>query len=385
MGTGRGSATTWSGGDALGSVRQTLDDAGGVLAATGYDPWGTPQQPLPTPFGFTGELHPQDHVYLRARWYMPGQGTFPSRDPFAGFAEMPYSLHAYQYAYSDPVRWTDPSGENPLACLVPAVADGPLPAGEVVSVVCLVGYGVYAGAVALAGAVAIDTAATTLSDITTPQRTSPLDPGPPEQSVSAGPQLRYPSIEDYIVRSPRTGPEEVCWVLPGPMLGAHPWPFTTGAPGEQVSGPVIFTARDFVSLRGPMPHDRPNIDNEGVNQKGQWAEEQFKEYITQQASPPWEIAGEHTHRGGIDGVYKRTSGGSLEYLVVEIKYFGRRPPSFNNKQLAPENIEKLLPDAVGAEEANTILNAGYRRMRVRVYVNGAIDVRELPGIPGRSP
>jgi len=259
MGTGRGSATTWSGGDALGSVRQTLDDAGGVLAATGYDPWGTPQQPLPTPFGFTGELHPQDHVYLRARWYVPGQGTFPSRDPFAGFAEMPYSLHAYQYGYSNPVRWTDPSGENPLACLVPAVADGTLPAGEVVSVVCLVGYGVYAGAVALAGAVAIDTAATTLSDITTPQRTPPLDPGPPEQSVSAGPHVRSPSIEDYTVRNPLTGPEEACWVLPGPTLGAQPWPFTTGAPGEQVSGPLVWTISNSPSELFPnlQPEDQP--------------------------------------------------------------------------------------------------------------------------------
>jgi hypothetical protein len=33
-----------------------------------------------------------------------------SRDPFAGFPETPYSLHPYQYAYSDPVRFTDPTG-----------------------------------------------------------------------------------------------------------------------------------------------------------------------------------------------------------------------------------------------------------------------------------
>jgi hypothetical protein len=52
-------------------------------------------------------------VYLRARWYAPGQGRFVSEDPFAGFATRPYSLHAYQYAYSNPVRWTDPSGAYP--------------------------------------------------------------------------------------------------------------------------------------------------------------------------------------------------------------------------------------------------------------------------------
>jgi len=100
----------WYVGDALGSVRQTLDDAGAVLATTNYDPWGTPQGTLSGPFGFTGELHSAGQVYLRARWYAPGQGRFVSEDPFAGFPHMPYSLHAYQYAYSDPVRWTDPSG-----------------------------------------------------------------------------------------------------------------------------------------------------------------------------------------------------------------------------------------------------------------------------------
>ncbi|MCG8349504.1 MAG: RHS repeat-associated core domain-containing protein, partial [Chloroflexales bacterium] len=63
-------------------------------------------------FGFTGELQDgaSNMLYLRARWYDPGQRTFTSRDPFAGFAETPYSLHPYQYAYSNPALWTDPSG-----------------------------------------------------------------------------------------------------------------------------------------------------------------------------------------------------------------------------------------------------------------------------------
>jgi len=101
----------WYVGDALDSVRQTLDDAGAVVGSVQYDPWGTPQDTLSAPFGFTGELHSAGQVYLRARWYAPGQGTFISEDPFAGWATRPYSLHAYQYAYSNPVRWTDPSGE----------------------------------------------------------------------------------------------------------------------------------------------------------------------------------------------------------------------------------------------------------------------------------
>ena len=95
-------------------MRTTLDDAGAVRATASYDPWGVPQGELVGPFGFTGELHHGEQVYLRARWYAPGWGTFPTRDPFAGFPEMPYSLHAYQYAYSAPTMWTDPSGELAL-------------------------------------------------------------------------------------------------------------------------------------------------------------------------------------------------------------------------------------------------------------------------------
>jgi RHS repeat-associated protein len=110
-----GSARTWYVGDALGSVRMTLDDAGTALGSVGYDPWGAPQGELLGAFGFTGALQDgaSNLLYLRARWYDPGQSTFTSRDPFAGFPATPYSLHPYQYAYSNPALWTDPSGKHP--------------------------------------------------------------------------------------------------------------------------------------------------------------------------------------------------------------------------------------------------------------------------------
>jgi RHS repeat-associated protein len=67
---------------------------------------------VPT-FGVTGELHDgaAGLVNLRARWYNTRAGTFTAVDPFVGFAAQPYSQHPYQYAYSNPVRWTDPSGQ----------------------------------------------------------------------------------------------------------------------------------------------------------------------------------------------------------------------------------------------------------------------------------
>jgi RHS repeat-associated protein len=98
-------------------VRQTLDGSGGAPNSVSYDPWGTPQGGLPLTlsgmgFGFTGELQnsASGMVHLRARWYDANAGRFHARDPFEGWAETPYSQHFYQYAYSNPVNWTDPSG-----------------------------------------------------------------------------------------------------------------------------------------------------------------------------------------------------------------------------------------------------------------------------------
>jgi len=71
-----------------------------------------PQAGAIAPFGFTGEV--QDvvgMVYLRARWYDAGSGRFGVHDPFAGWPEMPYSQHYYQYAYAAPTVHTEPSGE----------------------------------------------------------------------------------------------------------------------------------------------------------------------------------------------------------------------------------------------------------------------------------
>ncbi len=103
-------AGEWYATDALGSVRLTLDDNGTAYSGATFDPWGSPERGSVGTFGFTGELQQGDNVYLRARWYNANNGTFTSKDPFEGYPQQPYSLHPYQYAYSNPVLWTDPSG-----------------------------------------------------------------------------------------------------------------------------------------------------------------------------------------------------------------------------------------------------------------------------------
>jgi RHS repeat-associated protein len=107
----QGDTHIWHIADALGSLRMTLDSTGTPQSLHSYNAWGVVQEGTPAPFGFTGEVQQAGLVYLRARWYAAGSGTFTSRDPFAGYAQQPYSLHPYQYAYSDPLLWTDPSGE----------------------------------------------------------------------------------------------------------------------------------------------------------------------------------------------------------------------------------------------------------------------------------
>ena len=49
-------------------------------------------------------------MWLRARWYGAGRGSFGARDAWAGAAQTPYSLQYYHYGYSNPVSNRDPSG-----------------------------------------------------------------------------------------------------------------------------------------------------------------------------------------------------------------------------------------------------------------------------------
>jgi len=110
--------------DALGSVRQVLNDQGGAPPTQQYDAWGVPSnRSAATPFGFTGELQDAHSglVYLRARWYDADDGRFVARDPFPGVVEYPYSLHPYQYANSNPVRYRDASGKLCIPDWVPGV------------------------------------------------------------------------------------------------------------------------------------------------------------------------------------------------------------------------------------------------------------------------
>jgi RHS repeat-associated protein len=91
-------------------VRSVLDADLLPVETIHYTPYGT-GAPTESLFGFTGE--PTDAnglVHLRARYYDPALGVFPSLDPVEGNPSQPLSLARYAYVQGNPVNAVDPSG-----------------------------------------------------------------------------------------------------------------------------------------------------------------------------------------------------------------------------------------------------------------------------------
>ena len=95
-------------GDALGSVRQMTSITGGVTLAKSYEPYGEVLSSTGSGagmYGFTGEQTDNTSlVFLRARYYAPGQGRFITADPSR------QERNLYWYSLSDPVNRVDHSG-----------------------------------------------------------------------------------------------------------------------------------------------------------------------------------------------------------------------------------------------------------------------------------
>jgi RHS repeat-associated protein len=225
-------------------VRRTLTDAGQPGTTLAYDPWGQVRVGAVPTFGFTGEL--QDAaglVYLRARWYHAAQGRFGAKDPWAGEAERPYSLHAYQYAYGDPVRLTDPSGQNP-ACLTALLAG---PAGPPLTLGCVLFFA--AAGVLVGGSVSLslycqkyDCSQFDLGSLLPPTTSAPHGEGQPPAAVSAphGPPQPAPTPVPLAPPEQPTGPvTSPPWATPCaddvPRVSG-PWPQVT-------PGPVVLAAQ----------------------------------------------------------------------------------------------------------------------------------------------
>jgi RHS repeat-associated protein len=112
--------------DALGSVRQLANGAGVAILAKAYEPFGSPLSAgglATTSYGFTGEwTDATGLVHLRARYYQPEVGRFFQPDPFSGLSYLPRTLHPYVYAFNNPLRYSDPTGQIPIIPVVIAFA-----------------------------------------------------------------------------------------------------------------------------------------------------------------------------------------------------------------------------------------------------------------------
>jgi RHS repeat-associated protein len=101
-------------GDALGSVRQMVDQAGAVTLEKSYTPFGevlSESGSGESVYGYTGEVtDPSGLVFLRARYYLPGSGRFISRDTWMGEFTSWITLHRWIYVNDNPIYYIDPSG-----------------------------------------------------------------------------------------------------------------------------------------------------------------------------------------------------------------------------------------------------------------------------------
>lgn len=105
--------------DELGSITMMTDQSGQVINRQKYDPWGnrltiTGSPVLSQPaqrLGFAGQLHDDDlgMINMIGRVYDPQTTRFLSPDPVTDYY-VPASINRYQYAYNNPVKWTDPLG-----------------------------------------------------------------------------------------------------------------------------------------------------------------------------------------------------------------------------------------------------------------------------------
>ena len=104
-----GGAGTSFGYSVLGDVT-----AGPMAMADGFDPYGIPDTAtVAVGFGYRGELHVGDQVYLRFRDHVPALGRFLTSDPLPGVAGTPTVVNGYAYAANDPIQLTDPLGLRP--------------------------------------------------------------------------------------------------------------------------------------------------------------------------------------------------------------------------------------------------------------------------------
>lgn len=101
--------------DGLASTTGLTDGEGSVVGTYTYDVFGAIRSETggqANEYRFTGQQLDvaSDLYYLRARYYDPSIGRFPTRDSFRGWFASPQSQNPYAYVTNNPVFYVDPLG-----------------------------------------------------------------------------------------------------------------------------------------------------------------------------------------------------------------------------------------------------------------------------------
>jgi len=105
--------------DGLRSTVSLTDSGGGSRQSIFYDAWGNERDRIGTSannFTFTGHEFDEETglIYAKARFYDADVGRFLSQDSLLGTIDAPPSLHRYVYTFSNPTRFIDPHGREPI-------------------------------------------------------------------------------------------------------------------------------------------------------------------------------------------------------------------------------------------------------------------------------
>lgn len=103
--------------DSRGSTVALSDNAGNLTDRYAYDPFGqlaNASGATPNPFKYVGRFGLFDEanglIYIRARYYDPGQGRFLSKDPKPGNETETQSLNRFVYGMNNPIGFVDLNG-----------------------------------------------------------------------------------------------------------------------------------------------------------------------------------------------------------------------------------------------------------------------------------
>jgi RHS repeat-associated protein len=101
--------------DALGSVRQIMDDRGREVNSYSYTPFGVAynvHEKVEQPYRYTGRRWDPNvgKLWYRSRHYAPGVGRFGQADKWQSSVMNPVGHHPFTYVRNNPVIYVDPMG-----------------------------------------------------------------------------------------------------------------------------------------------------------------------------------------------------------------------------------------------------------------------------------